>query len=123
MLGILFGLVFGLATSAYAAHESNNRVEWESGDISGHAIVNFVAGNGGWRSTAELEGLPAGDYSFAVNLNGSNQTIVCTFTADGVNDAGCAADTDVPGFNTGVILDANGDIVVSGIFVRRGGNR
>ena len=123
MLGLLLALILGLASSVSAAHESNNRAEL-SGDASGHAIVNYVAGTEGWSSTVTVKGLEAGDYTFAVNLNGTNQTIVCIFTSDGKGNDGCSdQEADLPGFNTAVVLNSSGDIVATGIFERRGGNR
>ena len=110
------------APTAYA-HESNNRATLSGDGITGTASVNYVAGTEGWRSTARVRGLDAGDYTFAVNLNGTNQTAICSFTSDGKGSEGCSADTDVPGFNTAVILDSDGTVVASGTFARRGGTR
>ena len=124
MLGLLVGLILGLVSSVYAAHESNNKAELSGDGISGHAIVNYVAGTEGWSSTARVDGLAPGDYTFAVNLNGTNQTTVCSFTADGNGSDGCSdQDADLPGFNTAVIVDSDGMVVASGTFARRGGNR
>lgn len=105
------------------AHESNNRATLSGDGVTGTASVNYVAGTEGWQSTARVQGLAAGGYTYAVNLNGTNQTAICTFTSNGRGSAGCSADTDVPGFNTAVILDADGDVVASGTFARRGGTR
>ena len=124
MLGLVFGFILSVASNAYAAHESNNRAELMGDGVSGKAIVNYVKGTEGWSSTARVMGLEAGEYTFAVNLNGTNQTVVCTFTSDGHGSEGCSdQDADLPGFNTAVILDSDGNVVASGIFERRGGGR
>jgi hypothetical protein len=114
------------------AHESNNRAELtgmqDGTQISGHAIINAIVNRGqvtGWRSTISVQGdLAAGTYTVFVNLNGSNQTAVCSFTVSDMGGRqGCSADTNLPGFNTVEVRDASGNIVASGIFDRRGGNR
>lgn len=124
VVALAMGLAFGSVSGVSAAHESNNRAELSGDGVGGHAIVNYVAGTEGWSSTARVMGLEPGQYTFAVSLNGTNLTTVCTFTADGSGSDGCSdQDAELPGFNTAVILDADGDVVASGVFARRGGNR
>lgn len=124
MVSLLLGLIFGLVSSAHADHLSNNRAELSGDGISGQAIVNYVKGTQSWSSTVQVQGLEAGEYSFAVNRSGEDETIVCTFTADGNGSDGCSdQETDIPGFNTAVILDSDGNVVASGTFERRGGGR
>lgn len=116
------------------AHLSNNSAELsgmqDGTRITGKAIINYAKGAPQeWRSTVNLNGdLDAGTYTFYVSLNGTNQTAVCTFTVDGNGGRqGCSGDTDLGGFNMATVregnIDANGDIVASGTFERRGGQR
>ena len=124
IFGLLLGFMALTFSVASADHLSNNRAELSGDGVSGEAIVNYVRGTQSWTSTTTVSGLEAGEYTFAVNLNGGAPTIVCTFMADGTGDAGCTdQDADIPGFNTAVILDSNGDVVADGIFERRGGGR
>jgi hypothetical protein len=124
VLSLLVGLMVSLAASAYADHLSNSRAELSGHGISGHAIVNYVRGTEGWSSTVTVHGLEAGEYTFAVNASGANQTTICTFTSDGNGSDGCSdQETAIPGFNTAVVLDAHGEVVASGMFERRDGQR
>ena len=122
-----------LAAPAFA-HESNNRADLSGTQdgtaIAGMAIVNYAKGAPReWRSTVNLKGeLDPGTYTFYVSLNGTNQTAVCTFTVDeNGGRQGCSADTDLPGFNMATVREGNmvaaGDVVASGTFDRRGGQR
>ncbi len=112
------------------AHESNNRATltgMQGGSaITGIAIINYVAGREAWRSTVGLRGnLAAGTYTlFAISPNGATSFAVCSFTVDGMGSRqGCSADTDVGGFLRAEVRDASGNVVASGRFMRRGGNR
>lgn len=107
------------------AHESNNRANL-TGMATGTAIVNYVAGREAWRSTVNLEGdLADGTYGYYVagGPSGDAGQLVCTFTVDGNGRMGCSADTDLPGFARAEIRDSEDNVVASGMFVRRGGNR
>ncbi|MEO5589407.1 MAG: hypothetical protein ABIS03_07455 [Gemmatimonadaceae bacterium] len=113
-----------------AAHESNNRATlsgMQAGNqITGTAIINYVAGQDGWRSTVNLDGILApGTYTFyAVAPNGTTLRFVCSFTIAVEGDRqGCSADTDLLGFATAQVRDAGGNIVAGGTFERRGGTR
>ena len=119
-----------------SAHESNNRAELsgmqDGASLTGSAIVNYVKGAAEgdlWRSNVNVKGnLAAGTYDFyvlLVNMDGvSNETLVCSFdVTESGGRQGCNADTDLPGFNTAEVREADGDIVASGTFARRGGNR
>lgn len=111
------------APVAYA-HESNNQATL-SGAVTGNAIVNYVAGREGWRSSVNVRGnLANGTYGFFVagGPSGNAGQLVCTFTA-GRGRLGCSADTDLPGFTRAEIRDSDGNVVASGLFARRGGNR
>ncbi len=112
------------------AHESNNRAElsgMQNGNtIRGQAIINYVAGTDGWRSTVNLRGkLAAGTYTFfAISPDGLTAMPVCSFTLNGRGGRqGCSADTDLGGFATAEVRDAAGNVVASGLFDRRGGAR
>ncbi|CAN5623206.1 hypothetical protein BH23GEM9_BH23GEM9_27000 [soil metagenome] len=115
------------------AHESNNQAQlsgMQNGTaITGVAIVNAIVTRGqvtGWRSAVNVQGdLAPGTYFFTVNLNGGNQTTVCSFTVDEERGGrqGCNADTNLPGFNRVEIRDSENSIIASGTFDRRGGNR
>ncbi len=129
---MILGVMLGGASSAFAAHESNNRANLTGDDgVSGKAIVNYVKGTEGWSSNTSVFGLQPGEYVFAVRLraDGPFQTI-CAFTADGKGRDGCSdRDAVLMGFSQAVIvLDANGNgeadmdetVVASGTFERRG---
>ena len=131
-VAMILGVMFGGASSAFAAHESNNRANLlGAGGVSGTAIVNYVKGTEGWSSNVSVFGLASGDYVFAVRRTaaGAFQTI-CAFTADGVGRDGCSdQDAVLAGFTEAVIVqDVNGNgiadagetVVASGIFERRG---
>ncbi len=112
------------------AHNSNNQASLSGSQngnaISGNAIINYVAGREGWQSTVNLQGTLAADtYTFyAVAPNGVTLRFVCSFTLDGQGGRqGCSADTDLLGFATAQVRDSEGNIVASGMFDRRGGNR
>lgn len=117
--------------SARFAHESNNQSvlsgTQDGNAISGNAIINYVKGVEGWQSTVSLSGNLAPDtYTFyAVAPMGGALRTICSFTVTDQNGGrkGCSANTDVAGFATAQIQDSNGNIVASGTFERRGGNR
>lgn len=107
------------------AHESNNKATL-SGMVTGTAIVNYLAGTEGWRSSVNVRGdLANGTYGYYVagGPSGDAGVLVCTFTVDGGGRQGCSADTDLPGFTRAEIRDSDGNVIASGTFARRGGNR
>ncbi len=115
------------------AHESNNQASLtgsQNGNmITGNAIINYVAGREGWRSTVSLQGdLAEGTYTFfAVLVSEGNEPVlqaICSFTIDeNGGRQGCSADTDLAGFNRAEVQDEDGNVVASGVFERRGGTR
>ncbi len=114
------------AGTASAAHESNNSASLSAEDSSagGKAIVNYIAGQESWAANARVEGLEEGTYTFAVRLNDGAPQPVCTFVVDARGNGSCSNNHfDLAGFNIAVILDDSGDVVLSGTFARRGGNR
>lgn len=115
----------GLVT-AYAAHESNNLavLTGENPDAGGVAIINYVKGQDTWNGNVAVTGLAAGTYTYAVRLNDGAPQMVCTFDIDSSGEGGCAnSHFDLTGFNRAVIMNAGGEVVLSGTFERRGGNR
>lgn len=112
------------------AHESNNRATLsgmqDGRAILGTAIINYVSGTEGWRSTVNLSGdLAAGTYTFfAISPNGMIAMPVCSFTISETGGRqGCTADTDLGGFLRAEVRESDGTVVASGTFQRRGGNR
>ncbi len=131
MLATAAAILFGaLSQGVQAAHESNNRALLEGDDaaIQGHAIVNYVKGKESWTASVLVQDLPAGSYWFAVRFN-SGGTIgepqpICMLEVGDEGMAACADSMfDLGGFHEALILDAEGNIVASGFFERRGGNR
>ncbi len=119
-----------LDQTARFAHESNNQATLSgmqgNNAITGNAIINYIAGTEGWRSSVNLSGaLTNGTYTlFAVAPDGVTVMEVCSFTVSGPGGRqGCSADTDLAGFATAQVRDSEGSIVASGTFARRGGNR
>jgi hypothetical protein len=117
------------ALPAQAAHEANNKAQL-SGDASGTAIVNYIEGRDSqqWTANARVQGLEPGTYSYVLiapkNNGGGEVATVCTFEADGKGSDGCSNSSfDTGGFATAEIQDEDGDVVASGTFERRGGNR
>lgn len=114
----------------HAAHESNNMAMIESDDdsVEGHAIVNYVKGKESWTATVRVGDLAPGIYWFAVRFNndmviGEPQP-VCMIEANRKGNASCSNQMfDLGGFHEALILDADGNIVASGFFDRRGGKR
>ena len=121
------GLVVA-ALPAQAAHESNNRAELTSAldsGVTGKSIVNYAKGAPNeWKSVARVSGLtPATAYTFTVNGPAGIQE-VCSFTTNTRGAGGCTdGEKDLGGFGTAQIRDADGAVVASGSFDRRGGNR
>lgn len=118
-------LLVGSAGSSFAGHESNNLANLSGeGGVSGTAIVNYVAGTEGWTSNVHVTGLEDGIYTFAVRLNAGPLQPICNFVVDGNGSSGCSdQDAVLLGFNQAVIVDQEGNVVASGTFKRRGGNR
>ena len=117
-----------LATgSAFAAHESNNYAllrEAPAADVQGQAIINYVAGTESWNGNVRVTGLPEGTYLYAVILNNGNPQEVCMFTVNRQGNGSCSsAKFDLTGFNMALIFDMDDNLVLSGSFERRGGNR
>lgn len=108
-----------------AAHESNNKAMLGE---SGIVIVNYVKGKDTWNAAALVHDLPAGTYQLAVRFNaggvvGEPQE-VCLLTSDGTGPVACnESQFDLGGFHEALVLDMDGNIVLSGLFDRRGGNR
>lgn len=112
--------------SAFAAHESNNYALLSAADSSagGQALINYVAGKESWTGNVRVSGLPEGTYFYAVSLNAGAPQEVCMFTVNLQGNGSCSnAKFDLTGFNQALILDEAGNIVLSGFFERRGGNR
>lgn len=117
VVGVLTLLAIAVGPAG-AAHNGNNRADL-TGHADGRAVVNYSAGQGTFNATVNVRGLDAGNYAFAVSLNGANRTEVCEI-ADGAT--GCSAQgLALPGFNTAEIVAADGEVVASGVF-DRGGN-
>lgn len=105
----------------------------QNGDrITGQAIVNYAKGapeDREWPATVNLRGdLDAAIYTFYVSLDGADQTAICTFTVrENGGRQGCTGNVPLPGFNTATVregdMDSNGEIVATGTFTRRGGQR
>ena len=121
------GLVVA-ALPAQAAHESNNRAELTSAidaGVAGKAVVNYAKGAPNeWKSVAQVSGLtPATAYNFTVNGPAGVQ-LVCSFTTNAQGAGSCTdGEKDLGGFGTAQIRAADGAVVASGSFDRRGGNR
>lgn len=116
---------FGLAT-AHAAHESNSfaALAGENPDAGGVAIINYVKGQDTRNGNVAVMGLTPGTYVYAVRLNDGTPQMICAFTTDSAGDGSCSdSHFDLTGFNQAVILNAGGEVVLSGAFERRGGNR
>lgn len=111
------------------AHESNNQATLsgtqDGNAITGNAIINYVAGREGWQSTVNLQGdLAAGTYTFFATGGPGVLQAICSFTVDGSGGRqGCSANTDLIGFTGAEVREADGTVVASGTFARRGGNR
>ncbi len=118
-----------LATgSAFAAHESNNYAllssEEPAADGQGRAIINYVAGTESWNGNVRVTGLPEGTYLYAVSLNDGAPQEVCMFTVNSQGNGSCSSGKfDLTGFNMALIFDMDDNLVLSGSFERRGGNR
>lgn len=126
----LFLALLVTLSSVFAAHESNNYalLGSEASAADGVAIVNYVAGKEAWTATAHVSGLPEGMYFFAARINtgaviGDPQPICEFFTNEEGNGSCSNNHFDLGGFHEVVILDMNGEIVLSGFFERRGGKR
>lgn len=108
------------------AHALNNRADLLGDGVIGQAIVGHTNEtlDDGW-SSASLQGdLAAGTYGYYVSLDGAGETLVCSFDVTRMDSRqGCAADANLPRFNTAVVRDAEGVPLASGVFARRGGDR
>lgn len=116
------------ADSPAFAHESNNAAELSSAtnpSLGGTAIVNYVAGQPGWRSTVNVTGdLANGPYDVILTRPNFPDQVLCSFAVDGNGGLqGCSTDKNVNGFAGVEVRDANGTVIVNGTFARRGGNR
>ncbi len=115
--------------TARFAHESNNKGTLsgmqDGRSLSGSAIINYVAGTEGWRSTVNVVGVLSPDtYTFFATGGPGVLQAVCSFTVTSSGGRqGCSADTDLAGFAAVEVRDSAGNTVVSGTFERRGGNR
>lgn len=130
-LAALVGALFALLLSpAFAAHEANNYALLGSDDSAadGQALVNYVAGKDAWNGNIHVTGLPEGIYFFAVRFN-AGETIgdpqdICHFEVGADGQGHCTArQFELGGFHEALVLDAEGNIVLSGFFERRGGKR
>lgn len=128
---IIAGSLFAIsAMPAPAAHMSNNKADLTS-DVSpanGKAIVNYVKGTATWNATVSIQDLPEGIYFLVVRANTEAGTgpfqAVCTLETDGKGGASCSVqDFDLGGFHEALVVDLDGNIILSGLFERRGGNR
>ena len=118
------------ALTASAAHESNNSASLSGDDLfaSGNVIVNYIAGKESWAASGSVKNLPEGMYMLVVRFNsggtiGPFQT-VCLLETNGRGDATCGNRMfDLGGFHEALVVDMDGNILLSGFFDRRGGNR
>ncbi|BCX49034.1 hypothetical protein HAHE_29420 [Haloferula helveola] len=119
-----------LSLAAQGAHEANNKaaMDGEGTIATGKAIVNYVKGKDTWNASVLVKDLPEGVYFFVVRANtpggiGEYQP-VCMLESDGKGNAsGSASQFDLGGFHEGLIVDMDGNVLISGFFERRGGNR
>lgn len=120
LLAAVLGVL--LALPAAAAHNGNNKADFD-GVTTGAAVVNYSQGQGTFSGSLSVSGLDDGDYTFAVSLNGDNRQELCDFTA-GAGRQGCSVTGQaLPGFNLAEVLDADGTVVDSAAFARRGNCR
>ncbi len=121
LLAAVLGVL--LALPAAAAHNGNNKGDFDGSPATGSATINYSEGQGTFNGSLNVKGLQDGDYTFAVSLNGANRTELCDFTA-GNGRQGCSFNgRELPGFNLAEILDADGNVVDSAVLARRGNCR
>lgn len=118
------------AITANAAHESNNSatLSGESTLATGKVIVNYIAGKESWAASGTVMDLPEGMYMLVVRVNTGGNIgpfqPVCLLETDGNGDATCGDQQfDLGGFHEALVVDMDGNILLSGFFERRGGKR
>lgn len=122
-------IVSGIASSASAAHNGNNRAVMTGtadADAVGKAVVNYSEGRGTFNGTITVRNLEPGEtYTFQVSGAASGAGVtVCSGEATSQGTFACSFQgRALPGFTTAQVVDKNGAVVASGTFDRAGNCR
>jgi len=126
LVALLTLAALAVTGTALAAHNGNNKAEL-SGAGTGTAVVNYSKGQGTFNGTITVRGLmPNTEYSFHVSGAGAGTAgrLICSDTSDSSGTFTCSAQKlTLPGFTTAQVRTADGTVVASGVFERRGNCR
>ncbi|HVM17982.1 MAG TPA: CHRD domain-containing protein [Gaiellaceae bacterium] len=126
LVALLTLAALAVTGTALAAHNGNNKAEL-SGAGTGTAVVNYSKGQGTFNGTITVRGLmPSTEYSFHVSGAGAGTAgrLICSDTSDSSGTFTCSAQKlTLPGFTTAQVRTADGTVVASGVFERRGNCR
>ncbi len=123
-------VVSGIASSASAAHNGNNRAAVEGTEVDadaiGRAVVNYSEGQGTFNGTITVRNLEPGEtYTFQVSGAASGDGVdVCEGVANSQGTFSCSfQDMELPGFAGVEVEDEDGNVVATGTFERAGNCR
>lgn len=130
-IAMLAALAVGMASPASAAHNGNNRATLmgvaPEVDASGQAIVNYREGTGTFNGRVTVQNLIPGEtYEFYVTgaAAGAAGVLICSGEANAGGVFTCSTqDLRLPGFATTQVREADGEVVATGVFARRGNCR